>query len=361
MLLYAAAAGKCSFYGCPKRVDRELLTDEPSNLANVAHIVADSEKGPRGDFDLEMKLRGELENLTLMCIEHHNFIDKRENWKAYSVPVLREMKQRHEQRMRRLTDLHEDAVTNCLNLSGTVRGKSHEASEAAIRRAVFVNEERYVKNVIQANLHTISDEMGGYWDLIFQSIDRTLKEEVLPRIKRGEVERLSVFGLARIPALFYAGFKIGDKVQVEFYQKHKIDDIGWNWPSEDEIDFDHSVIQEGTSKEEVGVVVSISGDRFLENAVTQMAGKRIYQLAPLDVDLGYDILNSRQSLEKFRQSYRQLLSKLESEGCKKIHLFIAGPASVAFVCGRELRAEDPEVSIYDAIDGAYQLIRNVNE
>jgi len=102
------AAGRCQYAGC----NASLIGDEISGATNaskgyIGHIVADSADGPRGHHVLSAKLAHDPDNLTLVCDAHHRLFD-RELVAEHPVEVLREMKRRHEARMRIVTAIDED-------------------------------------------------------------------------------------------------------------------------------------------------------------------------------------------------------------------------------------------------------------
>ena len=69
----------CEFEGCNKRLFYDGVTLSIFNNAYVAHIVASSAKGPRGDKVKSPQLSDKLENLMLMCADHHKLIDNPTN------------------------------------------------------------------------------------------------------------------------------------------------------------------------------------------------------------------------------------------------------------------------------------------
>jgi len=88
----------CAFPNC----DRTLLlaetrADGAAVIAELAHIVAASRQGPRGDVELDEESRNLAKNLIVLCPEHHAVIDAQP--RTYSVPVLRQMKADHERRI----------------------------------------------------------------------------------------------------------------------------------------------------------------------------------------------------------------------------------------------------------------------
>jgi hypothetical protein len=93
IMLWSRAGSRCSFPGC----GRELIwgRDEPRIRGEMAHIVASSDIGPRGDPDFPPSGRNRYSNLLLLCPNHHEEIDA--EVAAYGVEVLRAMKSSHEQ------------------------------------------------------------------------------------------------------------------------------------------------------------------------------------------------------------------------------------------------------------------------
>lgn len=64
-ILWGRSAGRCEFKGCNKVLFEDHLTLETSNNSNIAHIVASSPDGPRGDAKLSSELSDKIENLML--------------------------------------------------------------------------------------------------------------------------------------------------------------------------------------------------------------------------------------------------------------------------------------------------------
>lgn len=90
-MLWRLAAFRCSYYGC----NIELVKEEKGGiLGEMAHIVADSEDGPRGRSELPMEARNLYSNLILLCPTHHTEIDNNDN--EWTIAKLHQMKQEHE-------------------------------------------------------------------------------------------------------------------------------------------------------------------------------------------------------------------------------------------------------------------------
>lgn len=90
-ILWGRAANRCAFPDC--RI--ELTPDgEANTLGEIAHIVAESPDGPRGNSDIPPELRDDYSNLILLCPTHHRMIDN--NPEEWTVEKLKQLKQDHE-------------------------------------------------------------------------------------------------------------------------------------------------------------------------------------------------------------------------------------------------------------------------
>ena len=75
LILMGICGGKCEFRGCEKSIVEDMLSGDKSNLSNYAHIIASSEKGPRGNKILSPKLSNDEGNIMILCRNHHKIID----------------------------------------------------------------------------------------------------------------------------------------------------------------------------------------------------------------------------------------------------------------------------------------------
>src|SRR5438270_9024177 len=74
--LWGKAAGRCEYEGCNQPLWLDSLTKAEFNISYIAHIIADSPDGPRGDPVLSEQLKSDLLNLMLLCDPHHRLVDK---------------------------------------------------------------------------------------------------------------------------------------------------------------------------------------------------------------------------------------------------------------------------------------------
>lgn len=91
--LFAKSGNMCAFPGCRN----SIVNSHGIVVGEVCHIVAAQEGGKRfiNNDEWTNEKRRSIENLILLCPEHHKEIDSDE--KTYTVEVLQEYKKQHEQ------------------------------------------------------------------------------------------------------------------------------------------------------------------------------------------------------------------------------------------------------------------------
>lgn len=94
-LLFQQSGNQCAFPNCTCRLTYPSSgLGAAGSLSEVAHIVAQSVDGPRGDFPLALEERDRYENLILLCPAHHTQIDQQVA--TFPVEKLRQIKYDHE-------------------------------------------------------------------------------------------------------------------------------------------------------------------------------------------------------------------------------------------------------------------------
>lgn len=95
--LWTRAGNQCAWPACRQEVVEGGVESAPHGLiiGEEAHIVSESDDGPRADPAMPVPERNSYGNIILLCPTHHTFIDKEEGV-HYSVELLQEMKRAHE-------------------------------------------------------------------------------------------------------------------------------------------------------------------------------------------------------------------------------------------------------------------------
>ncbi len=346
--LWVLSGGRCEFPSCNELVWRDDLTLKEDNFAHMAHIVAASPKGPRGDNELSLEIQTDYDNLLLLCLKHSKLIDGK-NSDGYTVEQLRECKTKHEERIRRQTSLGPENETTVVRFQSPIKDRRVSISKPQAYEALYPRFPADDKGVF----FDFTQKAGGGDESFWQEFAREITDQVRHAFRNGNdeqrYEHLSVFALAPIPALMHFGNQIGNIITTDIFQKHR-DTDDWKWKPEPESDvfnyrYTKKDIVEGTT---VALVLSLSGKIAPEEYKKIVGDVPVYEIEVDGANPEFLIYNSR--LQKFRVLYRQVLSEIRAKHGPEciIHLFPAIPAPVAVLCGKELLPKsDPSVLVYD--------------
>jgi hypothetical protein len=94
-ILAQRSGNRCAFPGCCRPLTAgDSPLDGTVILGEIAHIIAESPEGPRGDSPLMLVERNKYDNLILLCNVHHQLIDDQPQ--TYPIERLQQMKRDHE-------------------------------------------------------------------------------------------------------------------------------------------------------------------------------------------------------------------------------------------------------------------------
>jgi hypothetical protein len=352
--LWVAAGGRCEYRGCNEYLLEDELTGYELNLAERAHIVgATTGAGsPRGQAPLDPALRNDEPNLMLLCRIHHRLIDQLVA--EHGVEGLRAMKREHEERVRLLTSMAEDASSVVVRMSGGIRGAPTEIPREAVRAAVLADK-RFPRfraalagEDLEIDLRRLpGEEEPDYW----KAGERMIVEQTARlRDAQEAVRHVSVFALARLPFLVALGFHLDDKIPATIYPRVRSGSGDGGWGFDDHAiptAFGLSRLSDGPA-EEVALSVSLTGP-IGDDVLAHADGKSVYEIKP-DGEYSRDLFSARKSLHAFAETYHRFLALVEREhsACKEISVYLACPAPAAVQIGRGLmRSAQPRLLVYD--------------
>jgi len=110
-LLWSRSGGICSFPGCTEFLSQP---DSLNIIGEIAHIVALSSEGPRGDSAFPASKINTYENLILLCPTHHGIVDAPHS--LWTVADIIKMKGDHEEWVRRRLSIGEPWTSNLSNI-----------------------------------------------------------------------------------------------------------------------------------------------------------------------------------------------------------------------------------------------------
>ena len=185
---------------------------------------------------------------------------------------------------------------------------------------------------------------------------RKLAARIDDGVRRDAIERVAVFGLARIPLLVQLGAALDDKLDTRVFQRHRRDGgNAWTWPTDETIaSFDTEVIQQGTDRQSVALILSISGSIERADLPSQLDGAfTIYEVRPATVEQGPSVISSAGDLAVLEAELRRLLAAIEEAHGKveKIEVFPAIGVATAVTLGRVLMPQvSPALVMYERDD-----------
>ena len=97
-LLWSRSGGYCQNPTCDHEFFTFFQDGDIVSLGELAHVIGQSERGPRGKSSLETEKRNEHQNIILLCPTCHRLVDKKPE--QFPTETLYEWKRSHEEKIR---------------------------------------------------------------------------------------------------------------------------------------------------------------------------------------------------------------------------------------------------------------------
>ena len=348
----------CEFEGCNERLFYDNVTHGEFNHSFVAHIIASSVSGPRGDKELSAKLSDKLDNLMLMCAKHHKLID--DNPKEYTVDKLKKMKEKHEKKVEEICKLFYVPETTLLFFSSAIKGKNEvviDKNNAA--KAALPNKKpdsQYGIDIIVKDYNDYSST--AYWVSCCKQLKDAYNRYIFSPLLQVKKGNFSLFPIAPIPLIIKLGELIGDKVSCDIYQKTRVPDT-WEW-QENKItnEFSVKVEKQDSLDKNIALVISLTNDIQYDRIKSLYDYNNIYKIKAKRN--GVDCIKSNEDLNEFWHVYQKTMEDILNTWGKDcvIHLFPSMPVSASFEVGRRyMKGVYPKVIIYDDNEGFFETIK----
>ena len=337
------AAGRCEFKGCNKPLYKHGITLDKCKISELAHIIGDSENGPRGDKKLSKELAKDPKNIMLLCPECHRYIDN-EGKEKYTAEMLFEMKKRHEDRVARLTSLGEDLQAHVVTYGSKIGSHNPDISFSQIQDALLPD--FYPTNDTPIDLGSndlILKEWDEYWSTAVKNLEYNCKDKIFDKIDRWEYKRLSLFGIGPMPLLVKLGTMLNNKHEVEVYQKQRSG--GWKW-SQEEIHTDYIINRPKDILKKPVLVLSLSFP------ITERIKKANPTASVWEMTIespNPDFLRSKQQLYDFGRKVELVLDEItKASNNQPINLYLSVPVACAVEFGRVwMQKANSSLKIYD--------------
>ena len=348
--LWTKAAGRCEYRGCNEELIGDLIAGrEYGKFGFIAHIVADSADGPRGDTVRSPALAKDLRNLMLLCARHHKGVDV-DYLADHPESILLEMKAEHEDRITIVTGMAQERAAHVLRFAADIGQRDALVSTRSIFMAMPPDRHPAEGRTIDIELVgcDYADHEANYWNFQQENLRRVFARKVKERIEQKEIKQLSVFALAPQPLLIELGHLFGDIVPVTVHQRYR-EPPTWRWQGDQPaITFrvdEHS----GSPKLAVALKLALSAT-ITDERIRAVLGEDVAIWSLTAENPHNDIMRRPDDLVEFKRQLRRLLDRIKAfhgeDGV--INVFPALPNSAAVEVGRvRMPKADLPMHIYD--------------
>lgn len=267
MRLWAVSGGRCEL--CNRLLYQDLVFGRDGNFGEMAHIHAVSECGPRHKYGMSPEEKNNIDNLMLLCEEHHHMIDTTPE--DFGEGLLLKKKQMHEARIRKVTSIPSEQTCRLVSYFSNIDNQQEFSSERLLREAVLLSGRlpmqepvislnadsytRYVpsKEIFIQKASELEREFHSWFDGIIKSQDS-----------------IGVFSLAPQPLLFKLGTLINDQYNTVAFQCHRAGHK-WAWPSTSEsVNFKFCCSKDG-NHDRIALIVDLSA-QVMDDRITGVLG-----------------------------------------------------------------------------------------
>lgn len=347
-VIWARGAGRC--YLCNADLIGDLATGAvDANFGFIAHIVADSPTGPRGDKARSHALADDASNLMLLCHPHHKAVDV-DQINDFPEERLLEIKRLHEVRIAVQTAIRPERSTSVLRYAANVG--QHRVMMPYQDVVAALMPERYPAERATIDLamrgSALEDDERTFWGTEAANLRRLFATRVRERVEAGEVHNLSVFALAPQPLLILLGTLIGDITPADVFQRHR-EPSSWTWPAEGPaMDLEWMA---PTTKSGGAIALKVALSATVEDARIRAVLGEDTEIWSLTTPAPHnDVLKRRADLRQFREISRGLLDRIKAEhgADRPLHVFPAMPVATAVELGRIWMAKaDLALNVWD--------------
>lgn len=351
------AGWRCQFDGCGADLSSHYVNGTSGNYSYLAHIVAASWDGPRGDKVWSKVLANEVSNIMLLCDKCHRLID-RINPEAYSREILEEMRQRHVAEVKRLLDTLAYPNVQMLVIGGNIAGQNMRFDVKAAEEAMWARALRATPAA-----HTFSQNAGflwntgtpNYWETLFESLKTEIPalRGLLNGTSRGGAAptSLAVFPLHNISVQILSGRLLGESGTAHIFQFHRNEVAGkkggqWRWPDVPEPASDKFQVNELQGRREGDVeatlLVYLTCKIPPQELPSHLFDGNAFVLPTLEVTIdapSHAAISHPVDLELVGKAFDTALQKIQDAWrVQRIHLVAIAPSSACVRLGQKFQA-----------------------
>ncbi len=356
-ILIAMAGGRCQFKGCGKKLFQNEDTLTKGNFSNMAHIIASSPDGPRGNEESH-DLSADINNIILLCPQHHKEVDTHKE--KYPADVLKEMKVYQEKKVDELLNGLCYSTMERIQFTSPIKGTSKVAIDdyLTIEALRSINRNPSHPEPIKIDI----ESTGGYgsknyWKNSVDQLMNKYKTIIRPYFNHPDTA-FAIFPIAPIPLIAKLGELFGDKVPVEIFQKFRTPNT-WEWRSKERC---NSFTLERLTRADgnifkVAIILSLTSE-IAEERVLKVYNPGIIYVLHAD-KIGVDCISSLEDLSAFWHKYQEICDRIKNKDqLSEAAVFPAVPVSAAFEIGRRyMPGAYPILTLYDEDDGFFETLK----
>ena len=350
MRLWAVSGGRCEM--CNRILYQDLVFGHDGNFGEMAHIHAVSEGGPRHKYGMSEEEKNNIDNLMLLCAEHHHMIDTHPE--DFQEGLLLKKKKAHEDRIRQVTGIPSEQSCRIVTYFSNIDNQAEFSSDRILREAVLLSGRvpmqepvinlsedsvtKYVptKAIFEQKVQDLETQFRVWFDAVIKSKDS-----------------IGIFALAPQPLLFKLGTLINDQYNAVAFQCHR-SGHKWAWPNRnEETSIDFKCTKEGTS-EKFALVIDLSAT-VLDDRITTVLGE---DATIFHITMDHPcrtFVTSEAVQDDFVKVFRQAMEHIKNlrPAPSEIHLFQVMPNSLAVRAGMDYMPKvDLPVVLYEQANQA---------
>lgn len=332
MKLWAVSGGRCEM--CNRLLYEDSTFGVEGNFGEMAHIHAVSDNGPRNKRGMTSEEKNNIENLMLLCSEHHHMVDTKPE--EFGDGLLKTKKKNHEDRIRRVTDIPEEESCRIVSYFSNIDKYEEYSTDRLFKEALLFSGKLPMQQPtinLNANTNVRYAPSQEEFERKGSDLEREFKIWFDAIIK--QQDSVGLFALAPQPLLFKLGSLITDQYNVSVYQCHRRANK-WSWvESDDEIEFKFYKTL-NNNDDEIALVIDLSA-AVDDERITSVLGDNIsvFHLSIETPNRSFVTNENIQSafVEYFRNAMEKLKNLKKSKGV--IHVFPVMPNSLAIKAGMD--------------------------
>lgn len=349
--LLVASGGRCHI--CNKDIMNDWRSHKQIKTAELAHIKAFSDNGPRADKSLSIPERNANENLLVLCPTCHAIIDKKIAEGIYTVDWLLDKKEKKNKQIHNILEKLNDEECLIVKYSSVIETQNSSFDDQSIFQECFNNgffsSEEIVSLSEDSNCEDIAQSIKQIDDKFAVRIQRLFDKQV--------EKRICLFARAPQPLLMYLGHKFNDKHKVEIFTSHR----NLQWKYNDKSTQNSFTISEPNKRgNKIALALNVTAEISDERIIKALGDDiEIWRITATDV--GVDKICNQEELKRFYSVCVKVLDQI-GEICGKdseLNVFSAVCNSLAVTFGRAVFAKcHNKINVYDAvkIDGSVKDI-----